>query len=260
VYNKTVQQDSSGMEMVNVPGGCFQMGDTFGDGMADREKPVHEVCVSDYAIGKYDVTVGQFRAFVTAAGYSTEAEKGDGCYGWTGSKWEKSSSYNWKNLGFAQDDNHPVACVSWNDATAYARWLSGRSNRSYRLPTEAEWEYAARSGGKREKYSGGDNIDAVAWYSGNSGSKTHPVGQKQANGLGIYDMSGNVWQWVNDWYGTYPSDRQQDPQGPSTGSYRVFRGGSWFNVARNVRATDRYYNSPDNRLSGLGFRLVSPVQ
>ena len=179
VYKKPVQQDTSGIEMVNVPGGCFQMGDNFVDGDGD-EKPVHEACANDFAIGKYEVTVGQFRSFVNATGYSTEAEKGDGCYVRTGRKWGKNASSNWKNPGFSQEDTHPVACVSWNDATAYSRWLSGQSGRSYRLPTEAEWEYAARSGGKREKYSGGDNLDAVAWYDKNSGSKTHPVGQKQA--------------------------------------------------------------------------------
>ncbi len=179
------------IEMVNIHGGCFQMGDNFGDGFSD-EKPVHGVCVSDFAIGKYEVTVAQFRSFVNATDYSTEAEKGDGCYVLTEGDWAKNASFNWKNPGFSQEDTHPVACVSWNDATTYIRWLSGQSGRKYRLRTEAEWEYAARSGGKRERYSGGDNVYAVAWYSGNSWSKTQPVGQKQANGLGIYDMSGNV--------------------------------------------------------------------
>ena len=247
------------MEMVNVPGGCFQMGDTFGAGHSD-EKPVHEVCVSDYAIGKYDVTVGQFRAFVTAAGYSTEAEKGDGCYGWNGKALEKSSRYNWKNLGFTQADTHPVACVSWNDATAYTRWLSGQSGKNYRLPTEAEWEYACRSGGKNEKYCGGNDIDAVAWYSVNSGKTTHPAGQKQPNGLGIYDMSGNVLQWTSDWHDNYGNSARNDPQGPSSGSIRLLRGGDWGGGAVLARAAFRYISLPDFSLSSFGFRLVSPVQ
>jgi len=259
VYKKPAQQETSGLEMVNVPGGCFQMGDNFGDGASD-EKPVHEACVSDFAIGKYEVTVGQFRSFVNATGYSTEAEKGDGCYVLTGGNWGKNASSNWKNPGFSQEDTHPVACVSWNDATVYSRWLSGQSGRSYRLPTGAEWEYAARSGGKREKYSGGDNVDAVAWYDKNSGSKTHPVGQKQANGLGLYDISGNVWEWVSDWYGNYTSGRQQNPQGPSSDSSRVIRGGSWSGDPRDVRASYRDFYVPGFRSGVMGFRLVAPVQ
>jgi formylglycine-generating enzyme required for sulfatase activity len=223
---------ATGMEFVRVTGGCFQMGDNFGDGDND-EKPVHEACVSDFAIGKYEVTQGQYKRIM-------------------GSNPSHLSSCG---------DNCPVENVSWNDSQDFIRKLNSQSGRNYRLPTEAEWEYAARSGGKQEKYSGGDNVDAVAWYSGNSGSKTHAVGQKQANGLGIYDMSGNVWEWVNDWKGNYTSGRQQDPQGPSTGSDRVFRGGGWGNGARGVRVAFRSGNSPDFRLYNLGFRLaVSPVQ
>ena len=204
-----------GMEFVNVSGGCFQMGDNFGDGYGD-EKPVHEACVNDFAIGKYEVTQGEYKRIM---GNNPSAFSSCG-------------------------DNCPVEKVSWNDAQDFIRKLNSQSGRSYRLPTEAEWEYAARSGGKREKYSGGDNVDAVAWYSGNSGSKTHPVGQKQANGLGIFDMSGNVWEWVSDWFATYSNGRQQDPQGPSSGSIRVHRGGSWADVAGAARAAYRRNLSP----------------
>ena len=222
---------TTGMEFVNLSGGCFQMGDNFGDGDSD-EKPVHEACVSDFAIGKYEVTQGEYKR-IMGSNPSAFSSCGDNC---------------------------PVEQVSWNDAQSFIGKLNKKTGKNYRLPTEAEWEYAARSGGKREKYSGGDNVDAVAWYSGNSGSKTHPVGQKQANGLGIYDMSGNVREWVSNWYGNYSSGSQQNPQGPSLGSSRVNRGGCWYFDARNVRAAIRADRSPDNRNYDLGFRLVSPVQ
>ena len=254
---KAFKDSVTGIEMVLVKGGCYRMGDTFGDGESD-EKPVHEVCVDDFYMGKYEVTVGEFRKFVNDAGYKTEAEKEDGCYYYTGSKWEKDRSKNWRNPGFSQDDSHPVACVSWNDATAFTGWLVNKTGKSYRLPTEAEWEYAAKSGGKSEKYSGGNDIDSVAWYSSNSGSKTHSVGQKAANGLGIYDMSGNVWEWVNDWYdsGYYKNSPKDNPKGPSSGSDRVRRGGSWSGYARYVRASDRIGNTPVIRIDDLGLRLA----
>jgi formylglycine-generating enzyme required for sulfatase activity len=194
---------TTGMEFVFVKGGCYEMGDTFGDGQAD-EKPVHNVCVSDFYLGKYEVTVGQFRTFVQDTNYRTEAEKGDGCFVWNGSKWDKDGSKSWRSPGFSQDDNQPAVCVSWNDTQAFNEWLSRKGGKSYRLPTEAEWEYAARSGGKKEKYAGTSNdsgLGEYAWYNANSGSRTHSVGGKTPNGLGLYDMTGNVWEWCQDWYG-----------------------------------------------------------
>jgi formylglycine-generating enzyme required for sulfatase activity len=250
---------ATGMEMIFVKGGCYQMGDTFGDGESD-EKPVHEVCVNDFYIGKYEVNVGHFRKFVNDTGYQTEAEKGDGCYIWTGSKWDKRRDANWRNPGFSQKESHPVVCVSWNDAQAFIKHLNRRGGKNYRLPTEAEWEYAARSGGKSEKYSGGNDVDAVAWYVSNSGSRTHPVGQKQPNGLGLHDMSGNVWEWCQDWYGSnyYGGSGRDNPVGPSSGSDRVDRGGSWSNSAANTRAASRSRSSPVYRYYSLGFRLALP--
>ncbi|NLA41592.1 MAG: formylglycine-generating enzyme family protein [Smithella sp.] len=247
----------TGMEMVFVKGGCYRMGDTFGDGYAD-EKPVHEVCVNDFYMGKHEVTVGQFRKFVQDTNYRTEAEKGDGCYIWTGTKWVKQRDKNWRNPGFSQRDNHPVVCVSWNDAKKFSEWQTRKSGKDYRLPTEAEWEYAARSGGKSEKYAGGNDVDAVAWYSKNSGSETHPVGQKRPNGLGLYDMSGNVREWCSDWYGEkyYSQSPRDNPDGPSSGSYRVLRGGSWVYIPRNVRAADRGWYIPEIRNNYFGFRMA----
>lgn len=166
---------ATGMEMIFVKGGCYQMGDTFGDG-APEEKPVHDVCVSDFYMGKHEVTQGQWKRIM---GNNPSSFSGCG-------------------------DNCPVEHVSWNDAQNFIRRLNSQSGKGYRLPTEAEWEYAARSGGKSEKFAGGADVNTVAWYDGNSSSKAHPAGQKLPNGLGLHDMSGNVWEWCNDWYdGTY---------------------------------------------------------
>lgn len=217
------------LEFVLVKGGCYQMGDTFGDGGSD-EKPVHEVCVDDFSIGKYEVTQAQWEAVMG------------------------SNPSNFKQCG----GNCPVESVSWNDIQEFIKKLNNMTGKTYRLPTEAEWEYAARSGGKSEKYAGGNDVDTVAWYDNNSGSRTHPVGQKQPNGLGIYDMTGNVWEWCQDWYGDgyYKSSPKDNPQGPSSGSDRVLRGGSWVNNAASARATNRGRNSPGGRYDIHGFRLA----
>jgi formylglycine-generating enzyme required for sulfatase activity len=227
VGEKRRRELASDGEMVDVKGGCFQMGDTFGDGGSD-EKPVHEVCLSRFRIGKYEVTQGQ---------------------------WQKIMGNNPSHFSSCGDDC-PVEQVSWDDVQLFIERLNSRTGRRFRLPTEAEWEYAARSGGKAEKYSGSDKPDAVAWYSGNSGSKTHPVGQKQPNKLGIYDMSGNVWEWVSDWYGGYSGSRQQDPVGASLGSNRVFRGGSWYSGVGYARASYRTFDYQTYSLNNIGFRLA----
>ena len=218
------------MEMVFVKGGCFQMGDTFGDGF-DNEKPVHEACVDGFYIGKYEVTQGQWQSVMG-----------------------NNPSY-YKNCG----DTCPVEQVSWNDVQDFIGRLNQRTGQRYRLPTEAEWEYAARSGGKREKYAGGDSVDSVAWYGGNSGISTHPAGQKQPNGLGIYDMSGNVWEWCQDWYGTYSPGSLRNPAGPSSGSIRINRGGGWGSYPRGERAANRFSDYPEGRSYDLGFRLIRTV-
>jgi len=237
------------------------MGNTFGDGY-HVERPVHDVCVNSFSISKFDVTKGAFKIFVDSTGYRTEAEIGDGCYVYDGISWGKKPGTDWRSPGFPQDNDHPVVCISWNDATAYAQWLSRINDRNYRLPTEAEWEYAARSGGKHEKFAGGNDIEALAWYSGNAGNTTHPVGKKLANGLGLYDMSGNVWQWTADWYDEnyYRNSPRNNPVGPLSGSKRVFRGGSWFYDERGIRASYRDFYIPGFSSSYLGFRLVSPSQ
>jgi len=240
-----------------VPAGCFLMGNGFSDGY-HIEKPVHEVCLDGFSMGTFSVTVGEFARFVRESGYRTDAERGDGCYVYDGVEWKKDPAATWRAPGFPQDDRHPVVCVSWNDAVAYATWLSDRDGGSYRLATEAEWEYAARGGGRIERYAGGDDVDAVAWYGANSGNRTHPVGEKLPNALGLYDMSGNVWQWTADWYGEgyYRQSPRDNPAGAREGTKRIFRGGSWFYDARGVRASYRDFAVPEYRSSYLGFRLV----
>ena len=148
--------------------------------------------------------------------------------------------------------------ISWNDCQEFIKKLNAMTGKNFRLPTEAEWEYAARGGNKSRgyKYSGSNNIDDVAWYGDNNGGETHPVRTKQANELGIYDMSGNVYEWCQDWYGDYSSATKTNPKGATTGSRRVLRGGSWLNIAGYCRSSYRYNNSPDYRYSHLGFRLV----
>ncbi len=220
------------MEFVLVKGGCYQMGDSFGDGYAD-ERPVHEVCVNDFFMGKYDVTQGQWKELM-----------GD-----------NPSEFN------LCGDNCPVENISWNDTQGFIEKLKQRIGKNYRLPTEAEWEYAARSGGKKERWAGTNSeseLGEYAWFDANSGDKTHPVGKKKPNGLGLYDMSGNVWEWCQDLYheNYYKNSPKNNPSGPDSGTNRVLRGGSWFNGAGYTRTEKRLSIIPDYRDSNDGFRLV----
>jgi len=222
---KEIEQD-----MVKVQGHCFRMGDITA-AKADRESPVHNVCLSDYFIGKYEVTQRL---------------------------WQKIMGNNpsyFKKCG----DDCPVEQVSWNDVQKFIRSLNSLTGGNFRLPTEAEWEYACRSGNMWEKYCGGDKADEVAWYADNSSGKTHPVGQKQPNSLGIYDMNGNVSEWVHDHFGDYPSDSQQDPQGPTSASQFLDRGGGWRSSDRFVDAGRRGSHVPGARDNDLGFRIASPA-
>jgi formylglycine-generating enzyme required for sulfatase activity len=218
-----------GIEMVYVKGGTFQMGSN--DGESD-EKPKHSVTLSDFYIGKYEVTQKQWREIMG------------------------NNPSNFKNC-----DNCPVENVSWNDVQEFIKKLNQKTGENYRLPTEAEWEYAARGGAQSRgyKYAGSNNIGEVAWYGDNRSGKTHSVGGKKPNELGIYDMSGNVWEWCNDWYGNYSAGSQRNPQGSSSGASLVLRGGSWNLSAGGCRVSFRYFSFPDYRDFSFGFRLaVSP--
>ena len=251
--------------MVRVRGGTFTMGCTTeqGSDCESDEKPVHQVTVSDFYIGKYEVTVNEFKAFVEATGYRTLAERAGNSPICTGTIWEERADVNWRYRADgsqrpASEGNHPVLRVGWYDARKYCEWLSGMTGKTYRLPTEAEWEYAARGGlqSRGYKYAGSNSLDEVAWYSGNSGAQTQPVGRKKANELGLYDMSGNVWEWCEDWYGTYGSTAQSNPKGSSSGSHRVVRGGSWDDFAGYGRVAYRLHDLPAYRYISLGFRAA----
>ena len=235
--NKTVSEDiileegrdvkgDSG-NLIFVKGGSFMMGSN----EYEREKPIHKVTVSDFYIGKYEVTQKEWQEIM---GNNPSSFKGD---------------------------DLPVETVSWNDVQEYITKLNAKTGKKYRLPTEAEWEYAARGGNKSRNYtySGSNSIDEVAWYSSNSGSKTHSVGTKRPNELGIYDMSGNVWEWCSDWYGVdyYKSSPEQNPKGASNGDMRLLRGGSWYYDYSYCRVSIRnHYNVPDLRNLNFGFRVV----
>ena len=223
-------KDGISIEMVKVEAGTFMMGATPEmEKPNSDEKPLHQVTlINDYYMGKYEVTQALWEAVM---GSNPSKYKGD---------------------------NLPVEKVSWNDCQEFISKLNSLTGRKFRLPTEAEWEYAAR-GGKRSRgyqYSGNSNISDVAWYDGNSGSKPHPVGTKQANELGIYDMSGNVYEWCSDWYGSYSSSSQTNPTGADSGSSRVYRSGSWSCSAWGCRLSFRSSFTPDYRRIGLGLRLA----
>ena len=223
-------------EMITVEGGTFTMGDTEAEGGSD-EQPTHEVTLKTFKIAKTQTTVAQYRAYCNAAGIKMPDPPS---WGWT--------------------DNLPIVNVSWNDAVAYCDWLSDKTGNMYRLPTEAEWEYAARGGklSKGYKYSGGQSMPGVGWFAENSNSQTQAVAQKRPNELGLYDMSGNVWEWCKDWYGAYTANPQTNPKGAATGSRRVLRGGGWYYTAANCRVAYRNSLTPDYRFYDNGFRVVSP--
>ena len=241
-------------EMVKVEGGTFTMGATAeqGSDYDSDELPTHQVTLSDYYIGKYEVTQ-QLWEYVMS--YSGTCADGSSMSAYASDVWlgsDPSSSYG---VG----DYYPAYYVSYYDIVdIFLPRLNKITGRTYRLPTEAEWEFAARGGkqSKGYKYSGSDNIGVVAWYTGNSGGKTHQVGTKEPNELGIYDMSGNVWEWCGDWYGSYSSSAQTNPTGPSSGSYRVLRGGSWDNNAWYCRVSNRINRYPSSRYGINGFRVV----
>ncbi|MEO5350095.1 MAG: SUMF1/EgtB/PvdO family nonheme iron enzyme [Magnetococcus sp. YQC-3] len=248
----------TGMEFVWVPGGTFQMGcGTWLSDCQDDEKPVHEVNVNGVWMAKTEVTVGQFRKFVEVTGYRTEAEtSGKGCIVVDRKELKEQAGKNWRDPGLKQDDSHPVVCVSWNDAKKLAEWLSDKGNGHFRLPTEVEWEYACRSGGKPEKYCGSSEIEQVAWHRGNSGNTTHSVGQKVPNGLGIYDMSGNVFEWTCSDNADYNDGGKNHAKCSSGGSSRVSRGGGWFFSPDYVRSAARSNVNPGYRNFSSGFRLA----
>ncbi len=274
--------NSLGMNFTLIKAGEFLMGspDTDKDAF-DDEKPQHRVRITrPFYLGVHEVTRGQFRRFVDDSGYQTEAEKdGKGGWGWNGDakKFEQNPKYTWLNPGFDQTDEHPVVNVSWNDAVAFAEWLGRKEGVTYRLPTEAEWEYACRSG-TTTKYCNGDDSEGLAAVAniadGTLKTKypklsssiaaqdgfiyTAPVGRYNPNAWGLFDMHGNVWEWCSDWYAAdyYKRSPVDDPQGPDGASIRVPRGGGCYVEPRGARSASRGRNVPVSRYYDLGFRLA----
>jgi formylglycine-generating enzyme required for sulfatase activity len=296
--------NSVGMKLVLIPAGEFMMGS--GDKAEDLAKefpqyglkaeffsdefPRHLVRITKpFYFGKYEVTNGEFKKFVEATGYKTQAERQEnsrrGSGGWGFNQAEqkfegRDPKYNWRNPGFPVPDNQPAVDITWNDAVAFCDWLSKKENKKYRLPTEAEWEYAAR-GGTTTRYWNGNDPNSLAkiantadadffakfptYYPKDKTVSTHdgfslpaPVGSFPANKFGLCDVHGNVWEWTNDWYGAdyYAKSPVDDPIGPADGGQKVRRGGAWHTAPLFARSSFRNYNTVDSRYPNLGFRVV----
>lgn len=299
-------ENSLGMRFVRIPAGEFLMGseestESYAESFPqyDRQRflkladeaPVHRVRITRaFYLGQHEVTVGQFRRFLQASGYRPESEAdGTGGYGYNpdydpatsarGDAFEgRHPRYSWRNPGFPQGDDHPVVNVTWNDAAAMCKWLSETEGKTYRLPTEAEWEYAARAGTTTRYHSGDDpqsllkvaNVfdasSAGYWdkwsryaLGGSDGfAFTSPVGSFKPNAFGLHDVHGNAWEWTADWHDDsyYARSPVDDPKGPEDGSVRVRRGGSWHTWAFYARSSYRNWNAPDTRYTLVGMRLL----
>jgi formylglycine-generating enzyme required for sulfatase activity len=276
-------------EMVVIPAGRFVMGAPPGEeereklpeNFRNRSQPQHDVKISSFMAGRYEITVGQYRAFAMATNRSSNG----GCFVWNGTEWKNDTSKDWRSTGFPQNDSHPVACVSFDDAMAYVQWLQQKTGQSYRLLTEAEWEYAARAETRTARYWGDDaNVScayanvldlkakttipgasnwATATFNCDDGfAYTAPVGSFKANGLGLYDMLGNVWEWTqdcwNDNYAGAPTDGSAWTAGDC--SRRVARGGSWSINPQYLRAAYRGRYATANRNDFGGFRVARSLQ
>jgi len=261
-YSMTFAQTSN-VEMplmISVDGGTFMMGNNTG---SNDEKPAHQVTITSFYFGKYEVTFKDFKKFVDATGYKTDAEQPDSVNFKHGLPPRGVNNGTWKmynsNVPVPPSDSmKPVGNVSWNDAVEYLKWLSKMTGKPFRLPTEAEWEYAAKGGNKSKGYTyvGGNNLDEVAWYVGNSDKHAHNIGQKMPNELGIYDMAGNSREWCSDWYGEtyYKVSPASDPAGPDMGKARILRGGSWGSEKDRMRISYRNRTFPYNSALDYGFR------
>jgi sulfatase modifying factor 1 len=242
--------NSLGMRLVLIPAGDFSMGSEDDDPAAFRdERPRHPVEITrPFYLAVHELTVGQFRRFADTSGYRTDAER-------------RERQRTWRNPGFEQTGDHPAAYLSWNDALAFCGWLSEKEGRQYRLPTEAEWEYACRAQGTSPAGPGGEpaEVSDLAWWQSNAENKTHPVGAKHANAWGLHDMLGNVSEWCQDWYDEefYAQREEKDPHGPASGRGRVLRGGSATSQREYVREAFRSSAAPEDcGLSGVRVALV----
>jgi formylglycine-generating enzyme required for sulfatase activity len=282
--------NSIGMRLVRIPAGEFQMGSTPEEpGHVPNEAPAHRVRITRaFEMGVHEVTNGQFRAFIEATGYRTEAERDLG--GGFGIDFERAEvvqdpKHTWRDPGFpdfAPGDDHPVLMISWKDAEGFCRWLSAKEGRAYRLPTEAEWEYAARGGTTTPWWPGADpsalakaantadralreRVPKASWAGewDDGFPFLAPVGSFRPNHFGLHDMTGNVWEWCHDWYRAdyYEGSPVDDPGGPEFGRFRTIRGGGWFNDAKQNRSAQRIYFNPTFRYCLLsGFRVVRELE
>jgi len=278
-----------GMEFVWVEGGCFDMGQTDSekeylvkesggrkyDNWYGDELPLHKICVDGFWLGRTEVTRSQFRKFTQATGYETEAEMQGFSIAWKG-RWMVRPGYNWREVDFDQNPDHPVVNVSWNDAKIMARWLADQNDVLVRLPTEAEWEYACRAGTGTIRFWGDAPRDACNYANvadrtaqieieelmihgcDDGHLYTSPVGSFRSNGYGLYDMLGNVWEWCEDRYDEnyYDKSPGNNPMGPSPGSFRVIRGGFWGSEPSDLRCGNRSREAPEGRSDTYGFRLA----
>lgn len=263
-----------GTWFARIPAGSFLMGSP-GHGAGEKECQHPATITKEFYLSVYELTVGEFEAFVNDTDFQTDAEKGGGTYT---EDWNLNPDVNWRNPGLDQGRNHPVACVSWYDAIRYCIWLSEREGLKplykiigddilweeggdgYRLPTETEWEYACRAGTTTRFYTGNteDDLARAGWYEGNSEKRTHPVGQREPNAWGLYDMHGNIFEFCWDWNGEYPTADVFDARGPEIGRSRVFRGGAWNIAAKECRCAFRYGLAPTRAHYYVGVRLVRP--
>jgi formylglycine-generating enzyme len=266
------------MKFVRLGPGRFSMGTPEQESNHLPNEKRHEVRITRaYSLGVYEVTRGQFRAFVNDSGYKTDAEKVGFALIWTGNEWQRRAGGSWRDVGFEQNDDHPVVNTSWNDAVAFAQWISRKERRHYRMPTEAEWEFACRAG-TQTAYPWGNNPDDGGGFANAADQTakrqfahltafnwddgfvyTAPVGKFKPNAWGLYDMIGNALEWCWDYYGEYPNGVTVDPKGPSKGDKigaRVLRGGSWYNRPQDIRLGFRHSHAASYQLNVIGFRLA----
>jgi formylglycine-generating enzyme required for sulfatase activity len=285
--------NSIGMSFARIEPGSFMMGSPDSEAGRAADETRHRVMLTKpFLMGTTHVTIGQWSAFVKDSGYKTEAEAQGWGFAWTGQKWERVAGASWHNPGFPQAEDHPVVDVSWNDAMAFCDWLSRKEGRHYRLPTEAEFEYCVRAGTQSVFPWGDSPDDGKGWanladqtarqkypnWAGFDWSDgyvfTGPAGHFRPNAWGVYDLTGNAWEWCSDWYGKYPDGDVTDPRGPSkesatqfdataerpAGPQRVMRGGSWHSGPVHARSANRDHEPPDFRNCIKGFRAVMEVQ
>lgn len=253
-----------GMDFVYIQPGDFVMGSPEDEEGREETETQHRVTLSrGFFMQATEVTVDQWRAFVEDSGYESTAME-TGCMVLEEGEWDIRKGYHWEKPGFSQQGDHPVTCVSWKDANAFAEWLSQKAEGTFRLPTEAEWEYACRAGTATRFY-WGKKVECSKANFGNSWTnecgrkeplRTVKVGSYPPNPWGLYDMHGNAWEWTHEWFADYPEGPVTDPAGPEWGERRAVRGGSWWSYSRFCRSAARVRNSPDQAFQTLGFRLV----